>query len=70
MIAGAHNHKRRLPVIKISLPYLYRLAEELEPLARLQAGTKIQDNMYVIISANVSIDSLLTNSFYSSSLRS
>jgi len=57
-------------VIKISLPYIYRLAGGLDPLGSIQPGTTIQDNLYVLLSARLAIDAFLNNSVFASALRS
>ena len=64
------NRWRSDPVIKIYLPYVYKIAEQLEPLSRIQAGTTIASNLYVFISAHIIINELLNNSVFASSLRS
>jgi len=57
-------------VIKISLPYIYNLATELDPITKLQPDSKVFDVMYPLVSAHLGINSLLNNSVFASTLRS
>jgi hypothetical protein len=66
----AFQQPRHVPVIKISLPYVYKAAEQLEPLASIQAGTRISENLFVLLSANMMINEILNNSVFASTLRS
>jgi hypothetical protein len=57
-------------VIKISLPYIYSLAEALEPLNRLQHDTSMQVAWSALWNAKFNIQSLIQNSVFASTLRS
>ena len=57
-------------MIKISLPYIYNLATELDPITKLQPDSKVFDVMYPLVSAHLGINSLLNNSVFASTLRS
>lgn len=59
-------------MVRISLSYLYQLAENLDPLSRLpdQAEVKLKDIFFQIITADHAINSLIVNSVFSASVRS
>jgi hypothetical protein len=57
-------------VIRISLPFLYRLAGELDAIANLRGGGKIIDSYTALLDAQIAIDGLLNNSVFSQLLRS
>lgn len=57
-------------MIRISLPYIFNLASELEPLADLQAETPYLDALSVIYTAKQAIEGLYTSSVFSDTLRS
>jgi hypothetical protein len=70
MPTSAAQTPRSRPVIRISLPFVYRLATELEPIPTLQSGEKIFERLYVLFSAKIILETLLNASVYSLSLRS
>lgn len=58
-------------MIRISLPFLFRLANELEPLASLPDETVSYGNVFVaLISAQEAIEGLMSGSVYAAYLRS
>jgi len=57
-------------MIRISLPYLYNLAETLEPLERLQPDTRYGDVFFSLWSAQQQLQGLFTGSVFSDTLRS
>jgi len=57
-------------MIRISLPYIYNLAAQLEPLERLQVGTSYFDVFLDIFGAEDAVSSLYTASVFSHTLRS
>jgi hypothetical protein len=60
----------RLPMIRISLPYIYGLATELEPLSSLPDDkTPIRDVMFTLLIAENAINTLATATIYVSYLR-
>jgi hypothetical protein len=62
--------RERGPVIRISLPYVYKLATDIEPLLAIKTGEHINNHYFTLLSAEYAIDSLLTGSVFSPTLRS
>jgi hypothetical protein len=63
----------RGPVIRISLPYVFQLAQELEPLDRLPPPTRDvpYNEIYLpLIMADFTLENLLRSSVFSGYLRS
>jgi hypothetical protein len=70
MVARSGASAEREPVIRISLPYVYNLAESLEPLLTLQADSRYMDIFITLWSAHTQIDGLINNSVFTHTLRS
>jgi len=56
-------------LIKISLPYIYGLAGNLRPLRSISDAAPIKDSLYILYTADFSLNGFLTESVYSSSIR-
>lgn len=68
----AHPRKREKSekdMIKISLPYIYGLAGNLRALRSITDSTPIKDHLYTLYTADAALNSFLTESVYTSSLR-
>jgi hypothetical protein len=57
-------------MIRISLPYIFGLCEELDPLSNLKPQDKLGDHVFAMWSAQSALDGLLTGSVFSANLRS
>ena len=57
------------PVVKISLPYIYKLATDLEPISRIKAGDKLNDVFFTLITGQYAINTLLNGSVFAPALR-
>jgi hypothetical protein len=70
MVMNAPLRVGRQPMIRIMLPYMYSLAEALEPLSRIAHGTTFNDNFLQLWSAQSALETLLQSSVFSGTLRS
>lgn len=57
-------------MIKISLPYVYKLATDMEALSKVKMGQRQAEYFFDLLSVRISIDALLNNSVFASTLRS
>jgi hypothetical protein len=57
-------------MIRISLPYVFSLAETLEPLAVLKPKDTLNDVIFILWSAQTTLELLLSNSVFSANLKS
>ena len=62
--------RRCAAVIRISLPYICKLATDLEPLSTVKGGETIADHYFTLLTAEFSLDALVNNSVFASTLRS
>jgi hypothetical protein len=57
-------------MIRSSLPYIYRLAQSIEPVSNIKVGTKFQEVFVELFIAHSSLETFLTGSIYTPYLRS
>jgi hypothetical protein len=66
--------RKQKPMIRISMPYLYSLAEALEPLGSIQEkakdGAKFGDVFFPLWNAHTQLETLISASVFAGSLRS
>jgi hypothetical protein len=62
--------RRKLPMIKIFLPYVYSLAEALEPITAISTGSKYSDVVVSLYAARATIDTFLNHSVFAHNIRS
>jgi hypothetical protein len=69
MMRDLSMDRGRAPVIKISLPFVYDLANELEPITAIKAGENMLSHFVTLWRAKFMIETLLMNSVFASTLR-
>lgn len=57
-------------MIKISLPYVYKLATDMELLSKIKLGQNQTEYLFNLLTAQISINTLLNNSVFAPTLRS
>jgi hypothetical protein len=57
-------------MIRISLPYVFSLSESLEPLAKLNPKSTLNDDIFTLWGAQTALEGLLSGSVFSPNLRS
>jgi hypothetical protein len=69
-MAASRIFRGKPAVIEISLPWIYNLAETLEPLTALRPGVSYNDVFVQLFSARMAIDGFLNNSVFMANVRS
>ena len=69
MSISAFSSRRDLPMIRISLPYLFVLANSLEPLAGLTAGEARAAAVLKVWTAQAQLSMFLNSSVYAKAIR-